>query len=97
MQSMVKIGSKEFTGIRLETRHGAILLIQGSEGNLGCGYFSMAPADRLGDRFAVVTGVNNFDEMLAARVAAASSAALAAGVEIGMSGRDALLLMEKTE
>lgn len=57
-----------FKGIRIPTEHGTILLIQGSRSNLGCGYFSMAPADFLGDRFAVVTGVKNFDDMLNAKV-----------------------------
>ena len=55
----------------------------------------MAPADFLGDRFAVVTGVKNFEDMLNAKVVVLSSAAIAAGGEPGMTGREVLLLMEK--
>ena len=84
-----------FKGIRIPTEHGTILLIQGKRANLGCGYFSMAPADFLGDRFAVVTGVKNYEDMLNAKVVALSSAAIAAGAEPGMTGREVLLLMEK--
>ncbi|MBO5308232.1 MAG: DUF1805 domain-containing protein [Lentisphaeria bacterium] len=84
-----------FKGIRIPTEHGTILLIQGSRSNLGCGYFSMAPADFLGDRFAVVTGVKNFDDMLNAKVVALSSAAIACGAEPGMTGKEVLLIMEK--
>jgi uncharacterized protein YunC (DUF1805 family) len=84
-----------FKGIRIPTEHGTILLIQGKRANLGCGYFSMAPADFLGDRFAVVTGVKNYDDMLNAKVVALSSAAIASGAEPGMTGKEVLLIMEK--
>ena len=84
-----------FNGVRIPTQNGAILLIQGRAANLGCGYFSTAAADKLGDRFAVVTGVGCFADMVEAKVTAMSSAAAACGVEIGMSGRAALLTMEK--
>ena len=71
------------------------LLIRGKKAHLGCGYFSLAPADRLGDRFAIVTGVKCFADMLQAGVVAVSVAAAACGVAEGMTGRDALLLMER--
>ena len=55
-QEQININGIEFRGIRLKTQHGTILLVQGAKANLGCGYFSIAPADQLGDRFAIVTG-----------------------------------------
>lgn len=90
----------EVDGIRFQmhdicTAHSRILLLQGESAHLGCGYFSLAAADKFGDRFAVVSGVRDFSELLEGHVVAASSAALACGVEPGMSGRAALLLMEK--
>ena len=91
----IAVEGVEFCGIRIATEHAAILLLQGRRANLGCGYFSLAPADRLGDRFAIVTGVKCFADMLQARVAAVSAAAAACGVAEGMTGRDALLLMER--
>jgi len=91
----LKIGEASFIGTLLQTEHGSILLIQGKRANLGCGYFSLGPADKLGDRFAVVTGVKSFEDMLAAGVVAASKAAGECGVVPGMTGREALLVMER--
>ena len=48
-----------------------------------------------GDRFAIARGVGNTEELLAAVIAECSSAAAACGVKPGMTGREALLLMEK--
>ena len=89
MTRELEIDGRLYSGVELHTRHAVMLLI------LGCGYFSLAPADKLGDRFAIVTGVKSFSDMLEAKVVAASSAALACGVEIGMAGRAALACMEK--
>lgn len=93
---IVAVEGVEFRGIRIATEHGAILLLQGSRANLGCGYFSLAPAEKLGDRFAIVTGVKDFADMLNAAVVDASPAAAACGVAPGMSGREALLRMERS-
>ncbi len=84
-----------FNGVRIPTPNGAILLIQGRAANLGCGYFSTAAADKFGDRFTIVTGVGCFADMVEAKVIAASAAASACGVKLGMSGKEALLAMEK--
>ena len=86
---LLEVGGVPFSGAKLETEHASILLIRGKKAHLGCGYFSLAPADRL------VTGVKCFADMLQARVAAVSAAAAACGVAEGMTGRDALLLMER--
>ncbi len=95
-ETTIKIEQNEFHAVKLSTEHCSILLLQGKKGNLGCAYFSINPAEKTGDRFALVSGVKNFDDMLSATVQAASSAAVAAGVEIGVStGREALLLMEQ--
>ena len=79
----------------LPTANSIILLIQGAKANLGCGYFSMAAAEKMKDRFAIVRGVSTIEEVLAAPVADMSSEAAACGVTAGMKGQEALLLMEK--
>ena len=79
----------------LPTANSVILLIQGQKSNLGCGYFSMAAAEKMKDRFAIVRGVSTIEEVLAAPVADMSPEAAACGVTAGMKGQDALLLMEK--
>ena len=96
VQQTLQINQQEFKATKLTTEHCSILLIQGQKGNLGCGYFSIGPAEKMGDRFAIVSGVKNFDDMLSAVVLAASSTAIAAGVKVGEStGKEALLLMEQ--
>ena len=70
-----------------------LLLIQGSKGMLGCGYVAMAAAEKFGHALAIVGGVSTFDDMMGAKVSAVSSSAAALGVEVGMSGKEALLKM----
>ena len=91
----IEIDGVIFQGIQLQTEHASILLIQGRKANLGCGYFSTMPADKLGDRFAIVTGVKCFDDMLQAKVLHLSKAAEQSGVSASMTGREALLQMEQ--
>ena len=86
-----------FQTASLPTANSIILLIQGAKANLGCGYFSMAAAEKMKDRFAIVRGVSSIDELLAAPVADLSPEAAACGVTVGMSGKEALLLMEKND
>ena len=78
-------------GYAIPTANTGILLIKAKRGFLGCGYFSLATADKVGDAAVIVSGVKNFDDMLAAKVKAVSAAAAALGVTADMTGREALL------
>ena len=89
----VQIDGKEYRGDIIPLKTSAILLIQGGNGMLGCGYLSTETADKLGHALAIVTGVATYDDMLAAKVARMSAAAAAMGVKVGMTGKEALLLM----
>lgn len=95
MTDTLVIEDLSFKTAALPTANSIILLIQGQKANLGCGYFSMAAAEKMKDRFAVVRGVSTIEEVLAAPVADLSPEAAACGVVPGMKGREALLLMEK--
>ena len=95
MISSLVIEGINFKTAVLPTANSVILLIQGEKANLGCGYFSMAAAEKMKDRFAIVRGVSSVEELLAASVADLSPEAAAAGVTAGMKGKEALLLMEK--
>jgi uncharacterized protein YunC (DUF1805 family) len=87
----VMIDGTEYRGDCIELAQGGkILLIQGKRGMLGCGYVSLAAAEKFGHALAVVSGVASYDDMLAARVGALSAAAAVLGVEAGMTGREAL-------
>ena len=90
----IEIDGLEFSGTTVELLQGKLLIIQGKTGMLGCGYFNLAVADKLGSAMAIVSGVKCYDDMLAATVAGVSVKAAEAGVKVGMSGKEALLIMK---
>ena len=90
----IEIDGLEFSGTTVELLQGKLLIIQGKTGMLGCGYFNLAVADKLGSAMAIVSGVKCYDDMLAATVAGVSAKAAEAGVKVGMSGKEALLIMK---
>lgn len=67
-----------------------LLLVRGSRGLLACGYFNIETFNKTGEATAIVTGVNDFEDMLRANVVAVSRAAAEAGVVPGMTGLEAL-------
>lgn len=67
-----------------------LLVISGSRGCLSCGYLSLEAFERNGDAGAIVRGVDNYEQMLQAKVQAVSSKAQALGVTVGMTGAEAL-------
>lgn len=93
--SPLQIDGQDYQGVHVATGKSNILLIQAAHGFLACGYFDVAVANRLGDAAAIVTGVKNYEDMLAASVVRLSEAALAAGVREGMTGREALALLNQ--
>ena len=78
-------------GYAIPTANTSILLIKAPHGFLGCGYFSPATAEKVGDAAVIVSGVKDFEDMLAAKVKAVSPAAAARGVTLEMTGKEALL------
>ena len=78
----------------IPTSNASLLAIRSGSGMLACGYLKIETAEKLGDALAIVTGVNDFEQMLEKPVVAASSAAAALGVCAGMSGREALICMK---
>lgn len=67
-----------------------LLLIKGAKGLLACGYLNIETFNKTGEVAAIVTGVRTHEDMLRAKVIAASNAAREMGIEIGMAGEDAL-------
>ncbi|MDB6025568.1 MAG: hypothetical protein JWM68_1791 [Verrucomicrobiales bacterium] len=68
-----------------------LLLIKTKKGGiLACGYLSVETFNRTGEPGAIVRGVNTHDDMLKAKVVAVSEAARALGIDLGMTGEDAL-------
>ena len=86
----VTINGQSLEAVAFPTEHSVVLMIRGKKGLLGCGYLSVATADKTGDAVAIVSGVKNYDDMLKAEVKAVSAAAAALGVAAGMTGKEAL-------
>lgn len=94
MEQKLIFDGHTFDAVRVPLQGASLLVIVGKNGFLGCGYLNMETAEKLGAAFALVTGVSSFDDMLAKDVKAVSSAAAARGVTVGMTGREALLLLD---
>lgn len=67
-----------------------LMFIRGSKGLLVCGYFNIETFDKTKEAAALVSGVNNFDEMVSAKVQYVSAEASKLGVQKGMTGQQAL-------
>lgn len=94
MEQKLTLDGHTFDAVCVPLQGASLLVIAGKNGFLGCGYLNMETAEKLGAAFALVTGVSSFDDMLAKDVKAVSSAAAARGVTVGMTGREALLLLD---
>jgi uncharacterized protein YunC (DUF1805 family) len=70
-----------------------LLVLKGRRGILACGYLSLSTMEKLAEAGAIVTGVRDYDDMLRAQVVAVSERALQLGVTVGMTGRDALVIL----
>lgn len=89
------VDGRDFESLHVKTGHTNVLLIRAGEGFLGCGYFDVAIANKVGDPVAIVTGVATFEDMLEAKVTRASQAAELLGVTPGMPGREALRKLDE--
>ena len=83
----------EFNAGKIEISGVHILLINAAKGSLGCAYLNLAAAEKFGHALAIVSGVASYEDMFNAEVKSVSSAASAIGVRVGMSGIEALKLM----
>ena len=87
-------GAHAYEGFKIPTGKANLLMIKAQHGFLGCGYFNIEVANKLGEAVALVTGVKDYADMLVAKVVSVSFAASEAGVEVGMVGQRALELLE---
>ena len=69
-----------------------LLTVKGSKGVAGCIYLNVDTFERFGEA-CVIIPAGDFDKMLDAKVSAVTSQAKALGIEVGMSGREALELL----
>lgn len=67
-----------------------LLVIKEENGVLACAYIDVDTCDKLDEACAIVSGVNNHDEMKIAKIIKLSEAAKNLGVKIGDTGEQAL-------
>ncbi|KAJ3445018.1 hypothetical protein M0812_10881 [Anaeramoeba flamelloides] len=70
-----------------------LLIIKAKSGLLGCGYLNVETFNKTGESCAIVSGVSTHESMFEALVKSVSKAAQEKGVEKGMTGLEALELM----
>lgn len=88
----LNIDGKEFDAFSVSLEPMSFLLIRSADKSfLACGYLDIVAADDLSACAAKVKGVRNFDDMLAAPIFAVTKEAEKKGIQIGMTGREALL------
>ena len=71
-----------------------LLIIKATKGMLACAYLNVNTFDKTDEAVAIVTGVNDFDDMLAASVVSVSESAAQLGVAVGDTGAEALRKMD---
>lgn len=86
----IKIGDKIAAGVEIPLNNAVLVLAVGKNGFVMCGYLNVDAAEKTGDAACVVKGVKNVEELLAGKVAALTTAARKLGVELGMTGKNAL-------
>ena len=67
-----------------------LLVIKAPKGVMGCGYLNIETFNRTGEAAVIVRGVNTHEDMLKAKVVAVSEAARTLGIEVGITGAEAL-------
>lgn len=93
MNRTMNFEGKEFTAYSIPTTNTNVLIIGAEKGFLGCGYLNVNVANKVNDVCAIVTGVKTPDDMLRAQIIAVSEAAAKLGISVGMTGKEALILM----
>ena len=88
--SEIRLQKGIVTGSLFELQNSSLIIINSSNGYLMCRYLNMDVANKFGDIAAIVTGVNNLEEALDAKIVELSDKAKKLGLKIGMSGRQFL-------
>ncbi|MFH0948054.1 MAG: DUF1805 domain-containing protein [Elusimicrobiota bacterium] len=86
----IKIGEKTVMGIEIPLNNAVLVMAIGKKGFVMCGYLNIDAAEKMGDCACVVKGVKNIDELLAGKVVALTSHAKKLGINLGMTGKEAL-------
>jgi uncharacterized protein YunC (DUF1805 family) len=70
-----------------------LLTVEGNKGVLACAYLNIETCNKTGEACAIVSGVKTHSDMLEKPIVGVSKAASALGIEVGMSGAQALEIL----
>jgi uncharacterized protein YunC (DUF1805 family) len=92
-QREIDIKGKTAFGIELKLPHANLVLVLATKGYVCCGYLDLATAEKFSDAACIVRGVKTTDDLLEARITGITSFAQNLGINLGMTGRQALELL----
>jgi uncharacterized protein YunC (DUF1805 family) len=91
MVENLEIEGKFYQGLKVEFKQlPPLVLIEGNKGFIMCGYLNIDAAESLGATAAVVSGVNNWEDVVNAEIKVATLKARALGLEPGKIVRDVI-------
>ncbi len=77
----------------IELQNANLVLLKAKKGYVMCGLLNLETAERLGQAAALVTGVKTAEDALKAKVKSATTAAKKFGIKEGMTGEEAIKLL----
>lgn len=90
----VKVDEKTALGLKVNLPDSPpLVVIVGEKGFVMCGFLNIDVAEKLDVTAAMVSEVETFDDVLEAKVKAATSKAEMKGIKPGIKGRDAVKLL----
>ncbi|MCL2549792.1 MAG: DUF1805 domain-containing protein [Methanimicrococcus sp.] len=94
MSELLEIEGKTFDAYSISLDAAPFLLIRSADKSfLACGFLDIEAAGALSACAAKVKGVKTFDDMMKAEIVAVTKKAEEKGVKVGMTGKEALLLL----
>ncbi len=89
----IMIDNVRIKTLLLELPQANLILAIAPAGFVMCGYLDVSAAEKIGDAACAVSGVRTVDDLLNKPVVRLTAQALEHGIEVGMSGREALRRM----
>jgi len=87
---IIEVKNGAALGIRVKLPKEDLLLIRAEKGFLCCGYFDKKTLEKIGSPAVMITGVKSFKDMLRKKASFVSKQAKKLGININMTGRQAL-------
>ena len=84
----------EYEVHKIPLQNANLILLKAPNGFVMCGYLNLMLSEQLGDNAAIVRQVKTEQDILDAEIVALTSHAKKLGVEVGMTGSQALKLMQ---